>query len=131
MKSKDLQFFILASILLLFSKTVDAQDNKVIIGTWKFQCPYAPEGFNTGIIDIHKDSVFTTFSSVKYKFPSMWVKNEKDTLSYNVDINGEQVLFSLRIENNDTLYGKARNVMGEGPITLIRKRITDPNDQKQ
>lgn len=121
MKLKALQFILLASFVFSFSKSSLAQINKSITGIWDFQCPFAPEGFNTGTIDIRKDSVFTTFISSTYKFPSQWVKIEFDSLLYNVDINGEEVLYSLKVENKDTLNGKASTSYGVSSLILTRK----------
>jgi hypothetical protein len=121
MKSKILQLFIIATIFLTGSLSAKAQIKKFCIGKWDFECPSAPEGFNSGIIDIHKDSVFTTFVSATYKFPSIWVKVNNDSLNYKVDINGEEVLYSLKVENKDTLNGKAVTNYGESPLTLTKK----------
>jgi hypothetical protein len=121
MKLNTLHLFLLAFLFLAISKPVLAQVNKSIIGVWNFQCPSAPEGFNSGNIDIGKDSVFTTFISSTYKFPSLWVKTKKDSLIYKVDINGEEVLYSLKVEKKDTLNGKASTSYGVSSLILIRK----------
>jgi hypothetical protein len=125
MKLKTLHFFLGAFMFLAISKPALAQVNKSIIGVWNFQCPSAPEGFNSGNIDIRKDSVFTTFISSTYKFPSLWAKTKNDSLIYNVDINGEEVLYSLKIEKNDTLNGYASTSYGVSSLILTRKSNSD------
>lgn len=127
MRTKALQIFIIISIFLMFSNRAEAQIKKEIIGSWNFKCPYAPEGFDSGIIDIQKDSVFTTFVSITYKFPSTWIKVRKDSLLYNVNINGDDVLYSLKLENKDTINGKAKTSYGESPLILSKKTRVFPN----
>jgi hypothetical protein len=51
MKLKTLHFLLAAFMFLSFSKPSIAQINKSITGIWNFQCPFAPEGFNSGYID--------------------------------------------------------------------------------
>lgn len=121
MKSSVLQLFIFISIILPLSNPAGAQINKEIIGKWNFKCPSAPEGFDSGIIDINKDSVFTTFVSITYKFPSTWIKVKKDSLTYNVNINGEDVLYYLKLENKDTINGKAVTSYGQSSLSLTKR----------
>jgi hypothetical protein len=84
-------------------------------------CPSARQGFDTGIIYIHKDSVFTTFVSISYKFRSTCMKVKKDSLLYNVNINGEDILCSLKLENKDTIYGKAVTRYGQSSLRLTKR----------
>ena len=47
-----IKLLVLVAIAFLSVITVSAQSNskKDPIGTWKFDAPYAPEGYNTGTI---------------------------------------------------------------------------------
>jgi hypothetical protein len=130
MRNKVLQIFFITGVFLVYSHSANSQISGTSVGTWNFKCTYAPAGFDTGIIDIHKDSVFTTFSGSTYKFPSLWVKMKKDTLAYNVDINGDEVLYLLKLENRDTLNGKAVSGNGVSPLILTKNPNHDLKDPK-
>jgi hypothetical protein len=121
MKYNVLHLFIIISLLMSISFRAEAQIKNEIIGNWNFECPYAPAIFNSGVIYIHNDSVFTAFTSIIYKFPSVWVRERADSLFFNIDINGDDQLYVVKIENRDSLNGVAVTSYGASPLILRRK----------
>lgn len=118
---RNVLHLLLFMLLLSISCAAEGQIKEAFTGKWYFECPAAPEGFNTGIIDIHKDSIFTAYPGISYRFPSTWIKAFADSINYNVDINGENVLFTLHMESSDKLRGKAATEYGESPMILTRR----------
>ena len=121
MKSKVLQLVLIITVILSESLPAEAQINGIFTGTWNFECSLAPEGFNTGMIDIQIDSIFTTYSSIKYRFPSIWVKIDGDTLNYIVEVKGENVLYRFYANGQDKLKGNAETPLGPSPLILTKK----------
>jgi hypothetical protein len=124
MKYKVLHITLIISIFMSISLCAKAQIRSEILGKWSFECPHAPAIFDSGVIYIQSDSVFTTFTSITYKFPSIWVQEKADTLFYNININGDDQLYVVKIENKDSLDGLAVTSYGASP--LILKRKSDP-----
>lgn len=125
MKNKLL---LLTVIVVFCAVTVSAQtgpkqDNT--IGKWKFEAPYAPEGFNTGLIEFsfaeNKYSSSITFTGSDYKIAGENTKLEKDTLTFSVYVEGNEVAISLKPDGKDKMTGKASYVEGEIPLTLTRE----------
>jgi len=124
MKNK---FFLLAALLIFCAVTLSAQtgtkqDNAV--GKWKFEAPYAPEGYNTGLIEFsfaeNKYSSSITFTGSDYKISGENTKLEKDTLTFSVYVEGNEVAISLKPDGKDKMTGKASYIEGEIPLTLTR-----------
>ncbi|HEX2968616.1 MAG TPA: hypothetical protein VHO46_05885 [Bacteroidales bacterium] len=117
------------SILVLFIIavfTTSAQGNKKLnpVGTWKFEAPYAPEGFTTGtIIVAMQEKTPTTsisFTGNEYKIPGEKVKIEGDSLKFDVYVEGAVVGISLKMESDTLMKGNAMSPDGEIPLTLKR-----------
>lgn len=119
MKSKILRLFLVISVLLIGSLSTNAQIKKAHIGNWSFDAPTAPEGYTFGIVEFKKDSVFTTFMNSEY--PSTLIKAKKDSIIYEVNIDGEIVLFSLKINKKLKGTGNAVWSYGETIIILTKK----------
>jgi hypothetical protein len=130
MKNKFLQMLLLVFALLSVSACVQAQIEKTFVGEWNFECPGAPDGFNTGIIEIKKDTVFTQYSSFTYKFPSTWVKISNDTLIYPTDVNGELVISRLVAKTFENLTGTAGTLDGLSSLILTRRTETLSESRK-
>jgi hypothetical protein len=130
MKNKALHFFLFISFYLLMSFRSEAQIKNEIIGNWNFECPRAPAIFDSGVIYIHNDSVFTSFASITYKFPSVWVKVKADSLFYDININGDDQLYVVKIENKDSLNGVAVTSYGASPLILTKKIASSYNPSK-
>ena len=99
------------------------------VGKWKFDAPYAPEGFTTGTVEIkfaeEKYSVTLMFSSnAEYILPCDKVKFEKETLTFNLYLDTEDIAFTLKFDEADKMSGKAVHSGGEVPLTLTREKKT-------
>jgi hypothetical protein len=112
---------IIIVVLFAISWKLDAQIKDPFIGKWSFECLLAPAGFNEGLIEIQKDSVFTRYSGRDYRFSSSRVRMADDTLVFNVDINGELVVCRLLAVKENKLTGKAGNKEDESPLILTKK----------
>lgn len=115
-------------MLLLFSASiVSAQSSKDKIsplGKWKFEAPYAPEGFTTGIIDVsfadNKYSTAISFTGTDYIIPGDKTKVENDSVTFVVLVEGNEVTVNLKAENDAKMTGKAVYSEGEIPLTLTK-----------
>ena len=121
MKSKVLEFFLITLILLISSLSVNRQIKKAYRGNWSFAAPAGNPGFTEGIFEFNKDSIFTTFTNMKYKFPCTWVKVKKDSVIFESNINGYNVLSSLKIENKTNMKGNCVWSSGESKLVLKKK----------
>lgn len=124
MKAKFFSFLLLS---LFFSINVTAQTNtgKIDpIGNWKFDAPYAPEGYTTGTIVLGMtENVYTanmSFTGSDYKIPGEKVKVENNTLSFLVYVEYEAINITLKIESETKMSGKAVYSEGEIPLALTK-----------
>jgi hypothetical protein len=116
-------------ILLLFSAyIISAQpsaDKKNPVGKWKFEAPSAPEGYNSGSISIsfaeNMYSAMISFTGSDNALPGDKTKFEKDTVSFNVLVDGNLVSISLKAETDTKMTGKAVYSEGEIPLTLTKE----------
>ena len=94
------------------------------LGKWKFEAPYAPEGFNTGIIDVsfaeNKYSTAISFAGSDFIIQGDKTKVENDTVSFVILVEGQEVTVNLKAENDDKMSGKAVTFQGEIPLTLTK-----------
>ena len=97
------------------------------LGKWKFEAPYAPEGYTLGTIDIategEKYLTTITFEGSDYKIPGENTKVEKENVAFVVFIEGDQIAVSLKAENDTKMTGKAVYSQGEIPLTLTREPV--------
>jgi hypothetical protein len=112
----------LFTLVAVSGQTSDKKANPV--GKWKFEAPYAPEGYTSGTIDINladnKYSTSISFAGSDYKIPGDKTKIENDTISFTVFVEGTEVAISLKAEDNSKMTGKAVYTEGEIPLTLTR-----------
>ncbi len=113
---------IIVSILLITSLQVNSQVKKSYVGKWDFEAPTAPQGYNYGIIEIKNDSAHMVFSGSTYRFPSVWTRFTKDSVNYKTIIDGTDVLFSLKVENDSNIGGTA--VWSDGETRMVLKKKT-------
>jgi len=123
MKSKILQLLLIISVSLIGSLSTTAQVKAAYLGNWSFVAPTAPEGYTYGIIEIKKDSLNTSFTELKYKVPSIWVKVKNDSITFKAIVDDTDVLFSLKIENTTNIKGNA--VWDDGETEMILKKKMD------
>jgi hypothetical protein len=119
------------AILFLFTiigiTSVSAQNTKSKIdpqGTWKFDAPYAPEGYTSGTIVVgkaeQKHTATMAFTGSDYKLTGEKVLVDNDTLTFLVYLEGQDIKVSLKIENATKMSGKAVYSEGEVPLTLTK-----------
>lgn len=119
-----------ATILIMFLFAVitvsSGQTAKKIdpVGTWKFDAPYAPEGYTSGTIVIglteNKHTATMSFAGSEYKFSGENVKVENDTVSFSIFLEGQDIKVSLKGDADAKLVGKAVYSEGEVPLTLTK-----------
>lgn len=101
--------------------------NATHTGKWKFEAPYAPEGFNTGTIDVKfAEDKYTTsisFPTSGFTLAGEKAKVEKDTLSFTVFVEGQEVVVYLKPDTDEKMTGKAVTYDGEIPLTLTRQEV--------
>lgn len=128
MKNRSLFALVILMVSLL---SVNAQTNQKKLnpaGDWKFEAPYAPEGFTTGLINIgvadNKQTASISFNGSEYKIQGENVKIAGDTISFKVYVEGQDVSINLKMENDAKMSGKATYTDGEIPLTLSKQVTT-------
>jgi hypothetical protein len=120
------RLFILLTLTAVFisANSQNAPAPKDPVGKWKFDAPYAPEGYNSGTIEVkmaeQKLSATIQFTGSEYLIPLEKVKFENDTLSCNLFIDTEDIQIKLKFEEADKMAGNALSSGGEVPLTLVR-----------
>jgi hypothetical protein len=104
-----------------------AQNTKPVadpVGTWKFEAPYAPEGYNSGIIVIvkseQKHTVTMSFTGSEYKFNGENVKVEKASVTFSLNLEGQVIKVSLKGTEEKKMAGIAVYSEGEVPLSLTK-----------
>jgi hypothetical protein len=117
------------SFLVIFTGLTLAQqaaaEKKNPTGLWKFEAPYAPPEYTSGILTIGiSEKNYTaelTFSGIEYKFPGEKVKFINDSLFFSIYVEGEVVQLSLKLEDASKMTGKAVYSDGVVPLTGIKE----------
>ena len=120
-------------VIFVFTLTSIAQQSNGqknnSVGTWKFEAPYAPEGYTSGTIIVgneeQKPSATMSFTGNEFKIPGDNVKALKDSILFSVYIQGQDVKVMLKIENDTIMSGKAVYLEGEIPITLTKTTASE------
>ena len=116
-------------LLLIFCvSAASAQNTKVEnnpVGKWKFEAPYAPEGYNTGLIEVgfaeNKYSTALSFTGSEYKIPGEKVMFKNDTVNFTVVIDGGDILIKLKMDGSTKMTGTATTPEGDILLTLTRE----------
>jgi hypothetical protein len=113
---------LLSGISFVSAQTVKESNNPV--GKWKFEAPYAPEGYTSGIIEFsfseNKYAAAISFTGSDYIIPGDKTKVEKDSVTFNVLVEGNEVVINLKPESDVKMTGKAVYFEGEIPLTLTK-----------
>jgi hypothetical protein len=103
------------------------------VGTWKFDAPYAPEGYNSGTIAVtledKKYGATMSFGTGEYKLPGEKVKAVKDSVLFSIFLEGQDINVFLKLEDESKMSGKAVYSEGEVPLTL--KKVPVEGDVKK
>ena len=126
------------SVISVFTLTSFAQQSKGqktnSAGTWKFEAPYAPEGYTSGTIIVgneeQKPSATMSFTGNEFKIPGENVKALKDSILFSVYIQGQDVKVMLKMDTEIKMSGKAVYSEGEVPLTLNKVSASDAEVKK-
>jgi hypothetical protein len=118
--------YLMISLLVFCSISAQTTPKKVNpVGKWKFEAPYAPEGYNSGIIEFSfADNKYSTLISMpgsEYKIPGEQTKVENDTVSFFLLLDGAQISINLKTESDVKMTGIAVAPDGEIPLTLTKE----------
>jgi hypothetical protein len=129
MKSKTLTLFLILFFAVVTANGQDKAKKTGSSGTWKFDAPYAPYGYNTGIITVgfenQKSTASMLFTGSDYKIPGENVRATTDSLVFTVYVEDQDVKVLLKIEDESRMSGKAIYSEGEVPLTLTKS--TEPD----
>jgi hypothetical protein len=125
-------------VIFVFSLTSIAQHSKGqknnSVGTWKFEAPYAPEGYTSGTIIVgneeQKPSATMSFTGNEFKIPGENVKALNDSILFTVYIQGQDVKVMLKMDTEIKMSGKAVYSEGEVPLTLNKVAASDAEGKK-
>jgi len=114
--------FIVISLAVVPAQNSQKKINPV--GTWKFEAPYAPEGYTSGTIIVglaeQKHTTTLIFTGSEYKITGDKVKIENDSLFFAVYVEGEEISIRLKFEDELKMTGTAVYSGGEVLLTLIK-----------
>ena len=114
--------FVLISVPFLSAQ--NNQTTKNPVGTWKFEAPYAPEGYSSGMIVVgmeeKKPTTSISFTGSDYKIPGEQVRNANDSITFSVFLEGQDIKVMLKMEDETKMSGKAVYSEGEVPLTLTK-----------
>lgn len=119
--------FVIVLLIFFSLPFLKAQNNQVKnnpVGTWKFEAPYAPEGYTSGTIVVglteKKPTANMSFTGSDNKLPGDNVKFMNDSVFFSIYLQGQDVKVFLKMENESTMSGKAVYTEGEVPLTLTK-----------
>jgi hypothetical protein len=125
------KIFSVTLVLMICISAVSSQttnNEKNPSGRWKFDAPYAPEGYTAGTIDIRladqKYSATMTFTYLDYSLPGEKVTMRNDSIFFMIWVENTDVNIALKIEDNLKMSGKAVYFEGTVPLTLTKE--TEP-----
>jgi hypothetical protein len=131
-----IKIIVIVLLTIMSIGVVNAQNNvkkTTPVGTWKFDAPYAPEGYNTGkiVVSLENKKFSTTmaFGAGDYKIPGEQVKAVKDSVQFSVFLEGQDIKVFLKQEDDSKMTGKAVYSEGEVPLTL--SRVAGDSDSKK
>ena len=132
------RIIIIFVVIFVFTLTSIAQQSNGqknnSVGTWKFEAPYAPEGYTSGTIIVgneeQKPSATMSFTGNEFKIPGDNVKALKDSILFSVYIQGQDVKVMLKMDTEIKMSGKAVYSEGEVPLALNKVLASDAEVKK-
>jgi len=128
MKNKILTLMIVSFLFVIAVSGQKITKNNPV-GTWKFEAPYAPEGYSSGTIVVgitdQKHTTTMSFTGNDIKIPGENVKAVKDSIYFTVYVEGQDVKVMLKIENDTIMSGKAVYSEGEVPLSLTKTAASE------
>ena len=108
---KIIPFILLFIFFLTALSAQSVNGKKDLVGQWKFDAPYAPEGYTSGTVNIgfaeQKHSATMSFSNLDYSFTGEKVRIQNDSLNLLIWVEGTEVTVSLKMEDKATMTGNA------------------------
>ena len=127
MKSKILSLIIISFLSLLVVSGQNTSRKNIPVGSWKFEAPYAPEGYTSGTIIVRlteqRYAITMSFTGNDNRFTGDKVKFENDSLFFSLYIEGQDVEMSLKLKSGTMMSGKAVYSEGEIPLTLLKSTV--------
>ena len=125
MKNKILAILVISIFSVITLNGQAAAPKKLNpVGQWSYAAPYAPEGYQSGTVEIGlTDGKYTASFSVtgsECKMPAEKVKFENDVVTFIVMIEANQIDITLKLESDTKMTGKAVYSEGEVPMTLTK-----------
>ena len=123
MKSILFKSAIISAALFLCAFTIsEIPSHEVdVTGTWSYDVPYAPEGYQKGEFTFEKkDKKLSGYASIDgYKIPMEKVSQSHAKVTFGMSVEGNQVDFQLDFEK-ETFSGKAS--YSEGVLDITGKK---------
>jgi len=119
---KILIFMTLALLATTVFNAAATPVNKSVLGEWKFESPYAPYGYEKGVIVIHeKDDALA--GEIKFadgtKVPFKDVKIEENVLKFEITVDYYTIAIKATIEGNN-MKGTAATPEGDLPFEATK-----------
>ncbi|OFY65575.1 MAG: hypothetical protein A2V64_07545 [Bacteroidetes bacterium RBG_13_43_22] len=115
-------------LMVLCTSVISAQsasEKKDPVGKWKFDAPYAPEGYTSGAIDFRFDEgkykASISLTNMDYTLTGEKVKIQNDSISFFIWIETDSVSVNLKMNDNKTMTGNAAFSEGIIPLTLTKE----------
>jgi hypothetical protein len=122
MKKNFLALIVISLLIASASAQSGSTGKNNPVGTWKFDAPYAPEGYTTGTIVVgfeeQKTTTTMSFTGSEYKLPGENVKTPNDSILFSIYLEGQDIKVMLKIETEIKMSGKAVYSEGEVPLSL-------------
>jgi hypothetical protein len=122
MKKNFFAFIVISLFIVCASAQSGNTSKNNPVGTWKFDAPYAPEGYTTGTIVVgfaeQKTTTTMSFAGSEYKLPGENVKTPNDSILFSIYLEGQDIKVLLKLESETKMTGKAVYSEGEVPLTL-------------
>lgn len=114
-------------LMVLCTSVISAQiknEKKGPVGKWKFDAPYAPDGYTKGTIDIgfadQKYSATVSFTNTGYSLPGEKIMVQNDSLYFMIRVENTDVNVKLKTEDMLKMTGEAVYIEGTIPLTLTK-----------
>jgi hypothetical protein len=126
---KGIILILFAVFCLQYSNAQDIKSKFNSVGSWKFDAPYAPEGYSSGTITIgsaeKKDTATMSFGTGEYKLGGENVKLVNDSVLFSIFLEGQSIKVMLKVDSDTSMSGKAIYSEGEVPLTLSKVKSTE------
>jgi len=120
---------VITVLLSSFIFSIQAQNQKARYepaGKWKFEAPYAPEGYTSGIMEFSKAEGkyqgTVSFTGSDYKIPLDKVIVRNDSILVNLYVEGADVPIKLKMIDQEKITGIALSPDGNIPLTATKTK---------